>query len=77
MNDYQTSKNLPLVANSLRILADALENASNVGTLRQVVMGLENAIVLINMGRFNFQKKLILDSKHDFDPTEGTYDLIA
>lgn len=61
---------LKVVANNLRILAAAAENAAGPREMTGIILGLQSAVSLVSLCLFNWNKKLIQNTAHDLDRNE-------
>lgn len=64
------NKRLFVLANSLRTMAMAADNAQSGKDLVCIITGLQEAISLVSLCMFSHTQSLIQNTKHDFDPTE-------
>lgn len=71
MKIYQNQRRLQLVARTLRLLANAIENAKSAKDLRHVIMSLNSALSIVTLCAFNFQRVLIENAKDDYDTLGG------
>jgi len=61
---------LMVLANSLRMMAIAAENARTGKDLVCIIQGLQEAISLVSLCMFSWTQKIIQDAQHDIDPSE-------
>lgn len=65
------AQKLRILANSLRLMACAAENASSARDMRGLILGLQAAISLASLCLFNWNRKIIENAAFEIDPTEA------